>query len=178
MQQKETNDILKDLTAAKKRIDKQKTELTKELKKLEAERAAAEQGEKPKGEAFSINAIYNGVQTSEEINRKIASITAALALPYYADSEYRRLSILYFEAVTEAEAAELEKNTNEIEAAKTAIAEAEERLENLKKQSDDIKAAAADKIGNVGLMGVSYFMMDYSPEHALKKYKKVCEKYN
>ena len=170
--------ILKDLTAAKKRIDKQKAELTKELKKLEAEAAATEQGEKPKAEAFSITAIYNGTQTSEEINRKIASIKAALDLPYYADSEYRRLSIAYFEAVTEAEAAELEKNESEMEAAKTAIAEAEERLEKLKKQSEDIKAAAADKISDVGLIGVSYFMMDYSPEYALNKYKQVCDRYN
>ena len=178
MQQKEINDILKDLTAAKKRIDKQKNELTKELTKLEAAASATEQGEKPAGEAFSISAILNGTQTSEEINRKIASIKAALDLPYYADSEYRKLSIAYFEAVTEAEAAELDKNANEMEAAKTAIAEAEERLEKLKKQSEDIKAAAAEKISDVGLIGVSYFMMDYSPEYALEKYKKVCDRYN
>lgn len=169
--------IFKDLTAAKKRIDKQKNELTKELKKLETE-AAAEQGEKPKAEAFSITAIYNGTQTAAEINRKIASIKAALELPYYADSEYRRVSIAYFEALAAETAADLDKKATEIEAAKNAIAEAEERLEQLYKQSEDVRAAAAEKISDVGLVGVSYFIMDYAPAHALNKYKKLCEKYN
>ena len=176
MQQRNINDILKDLTAAKKRIDKQKNELTKELRKLETE--AAGQGEKPKAEAFSIDAIYNGTQTAAEINRKIASIKAALDLPYYADSEYRQLSIAYFEALAVAAAEDLNKKADEIEATKNAIAEAEERLEQLKKQSEDIKAAAAEKISDVGLFSVSYFIMDYAPEHAVNKYKTVCSKYD
>lgn len=178
MQQRENNDILKDLTAAKKRIDKQKAELTKELNRLEAEKAATEQGKQPSGEAFSLNAIFNSNPTAEELARKIAGIKAALDLPYYADSEYRRLSIAYLEAVTEAEAADLEKNEREVEAAVKAIDAAKEHLEQLRKNREDIAAAASDKVASVGLSAVSYDMMDYTPAYVLKKYKETCDKYN
>ena len=178
MQQKENGEILKPLMAAKKRIDKQKTELEKELKRLEAEQQSEQKDEQQNGEAFSLDAILNGTLTSEEASRKISSIKAALDLPYYADGEYRSLSIAYFTAVTAEAAADLEQNESEMEAAERAIAEAQDRLEQLRKRREDIRSAAADKIGNVGLPGVSHFIMDYSPEYTLEKYKKVCSKYN
>ena len=176
MQQRNINDILKDLTAAKKRIDKQKNELTKELRKLETE--AAGQGEKPKAEAFSIAAIYNGTQTAAEIDRKIASIKAALDLPYYADSEYRQLSIAYMEAVTANYAADLAQNEASIKAAENAVAAANENLAKAREHTEDIKAAVIDKINGVGLGGVIPEAVHCPPDHLISKYKDLCSKYD
>lgn len=176
MQQKDNGGILKALTAEKKRIDKQRAELTKELTKLETEKAAAEQGKNTNGEAFSLKAIFNS-STIEEIDRKIAGIKAALDLPYYADSEYRRLSIIYLQAVTDTEAANLESNAKEIEAAVKTIEEAKEHLELLRKNRMDIAAAAAELIEDVGLTKVSVYFMDYSPAYIVDKYKELCSKY-
>ena len=93
MRKKENGGVLEELTAIKKRIDEQRAELVKEKTKLEAEKAAIEKGKNTNGEAFSLKAIFNS-STTEEIDRKIASINAALDLPYYADSEYRKLIII------------------------------------------------------------------------------------
>lgn len=175
-QKRENSVILKDLTKVKKRIDTEKAELRKKLAKLEADQAA-QQSEKP-DKAFSIDAIFNSTRSSEENARLIANIKAALGLPYYADSEYRRLSIEYMEAVTDTEAVNLESNAKEIETAVNTIEEAKEHLEQLRKNREDIAAAAAELISNVGLYEVSADFMDYSPAYILTKYKKLCEKYN
>lgn len=172
MQQKTNKDVLKELTAAKKRIDKQKAELIKEKNKLEAAK-----GEQPNGEAFNLNAIFNS-KSREEINRKIASIDAALALPYYADSEYRRLSIEYMEVITAEAAGELAKKESEIETTEKAIEQAQERIEHLKKEKEDIRGAAADKADKIGLIIFSSEFLDYSPDYIFRKYKNLCDKYN
>ena len=170
MQQKDNSGVLKNLTAAKKRIDNQKAELTKELTKLEKEL----QGEG----SPSLDALLNGTYTAEEINRRITTIKAALALPYYADSEYRKLSIAYLEAVTDTEEKNLESNAKEIEETIATIEAAQERLEQLRKNREDIASAAAELLSNVGLIDASNWCMDFSPKYVLNKYKGLCGKYN
>lgn len=177
MQQKTKNDVLKELTTAKKKIDKQKDNLRAELKRLEAAKAAAESGTKPSGEAFSIMAVLNS-NTPEEINGKISNINAALALPYYADSEYRAASIAYMEFVAAEAAEELAAKESEIETTEKAIEQAQERIEHLRKEKEDIRGAAANKIDNVGLSTISSEFLDYSPEYIVHKYKNLCSKYN
>lgn len=176
MKKKDNGGILEELTAVKKRIDEQRAELAKEKAKLEAEKAAIEKGKNTNGEAFSLKAIFNS-STAEEINRKIASIEAALNLPYYADSEYRRLSIIYLKAVTDTAAETVENNLKEIEAAKQTIEETKERLELLIKNRDDIGSATAELLDNVGLNCVSFYCMDYIPTYAVRKYEELCSQY-
>ncbi len=175
MKQKTNNDVLSSLTAAKKRIDKQRAELTKELTKLEKELQA--EGN-PYGKAISFDALLNGTYTAEEINRRITNIKAALALPYYADSEYRRLSVEYLKAFTETEAENLESNEKEIEAAIKTIEETQERLEQLRKDRQDIVAAAAELLWGVGLNEASNWCMDYTLAYVYQKYTDLVKKYD
>lgn len=173
---KDNGGILEKLKAEKARIDGQRAELAKEIAKLEAEKAAIEQGKNTNGEAFSLKAIFNST-TTEEIDRKIASIKAALDLPYYADSEYRKLSIVYLQAVADTASENLESNLKEIEAAVKTIEETKERLELLRKNHDDIASAAAELMDNVGLNCVSFYCMDRRPDYIVNKYKELCSKY-
>ena len=173
---KDNGGILERLTAEKKRIDEQRAELAKEKAKLEAEKAAIEKGQNTNSEAFSLEAVLNS-DTTEVIDRKLANINAALELPYYADREYRKLSIIYLQAVTDAAAENVESNLKEIEAAKKTIEETKERLELLVKNRDDIGTATAELLDNVGLNCVSFYCMDYLPTYAVRKYKELCSKY-
>ena len=172
-------DIFKNLMAVKQRIDGQRAELEKELIKLEDEKEKIETGHFEKPNAFSLEDVLGSKKTSsiEEISRKISSIKAALALPYYADSEYRSLSIAYMEAVTEAEAAEFKQNEKAVEAAENIIAEAQEQLAKLRDQRGDIREAAINKMNRVGLESFSHYAVYCSPDHLLMKYKELCSKY-
>ena len=152
------------LIAAKQRIDGQKTQLEAELKKLEAEK-----------ESY---AARNCEEPIQEINGKIANIKAELAKPYYADSEYRQLSIAYMEAVTANYAADLAQNEASIKAAENAVTAANENLIKAREQTEDIKAAVIDKINNVGLGGVIPEAVHCPPDHLIAKYKELCSKYN
>ncbi len=172
------NEKYNNLIAIKQRIDGQRADLTSELEKLEAEkeRIASGQTEKPSSLVLDDVLNLNKTETIEEINRKIANIKAALALPYYADSEYRAASLAYMEDMTTNYAAELKAKDAEIEAAETAIAEAEDHLTDVKNQRDAVSEAICGELNNVGLVGV--ISADYTPEYMLSKYQNICSKYN
>lgn len=174
------NEILNNLMAVKQRIDGQRAELANELNRLEAKKVRAAAGQSEKPNSFSLEDVLNNdrAENIEEINRKIANIKAALALPYYADSEYRDLSIAYMEAITAAAAADLAKNDTEIEAAEKAVEEANENLVKVKEQRDDINEAVLTKVSDVGLGGVVPEAAYCTPEHLLNRYKNLCSKYN
>lgn len=158
------NENINSLVAVKQRIDARRAELEAELKDLEAakERYAAGIYEKP----------------IEEINYNIGLVKAELAKPYYADSEYRQLSIASMEAITANYAADLAANETAIAAAETALATAKENLAKAKEQTEDIRSAVIVKLNNVGLGGVIPEAVHCPPEHLNAKYKDICSKYN
>ena len=129
-------------------------------------------GEKPKG--FTLNAVMNSSRTAEENTRLIASIKEALELPYYADSEYRKLSIEYLEATAAETAAAFEKKRAEVEAAEKAVKEAQARLERLEEEKKDIISAAYNKCENVDMTGVSNNWRSRPVDFIVRKYKKIC----
>ena len=172
------NDALNNLIVVKKRIDGQRTELTNELKRLEAEKEKIVAGynEKPSGFTLADALNSNKTETIEEINRKITNIKKVLALPYYADSEYRKLSIAYMEEMTAYYAEKLKIKDTEIEEAENAIAEAEEHLEEVREQRENISSAVYGELSRVGLAGI--ISTSYTPKYMLDKYKLICSKYN
>ena len=172
MQQRGNSNILKDLTKVKKRIDGEKAELKKKLTKLEAE----QQSEQPKG--FTFSDVMNSSRTNEENTRLIESIKTALNMPYYADSEYRKVSIEYLEA-TNAETAEaLESNAAEIEAAKKAVEEAQERLKQAENAKAQIIQDTYNRFANVAIESVSKRVNQLPFDYIIRKYKDICSKYN
>ena len=172
MQQRGNSNILKDLTKVKKRIDGEKAELKKKLTKLEAE----QQSEQPKG--FTFSDVMNSSRTNEENTRLIESIKTALNMPYYADSEYRKVSIEYLEA-TNAETAEaLESNAAEIEAAKKAVEEAQERLKQAENATAQIIQDTYNRFANVAIESVSKRVNQLPFDYIIRKYKDICSKYN
>ena len=152
------------LIAAKQRIDGQKAQLEAEYQKLEADK-----------ESY---AARNCEEPIKEINEKLANIKAELAKPYYADREYRQLSIAYMEAVTANYAADLAQNEASIKAAENAVAAANENLAKAREHTEDIKAAVIDKINGVGLGGVIPEAVHCPPDHLISKYKDLCSKYD
>ena len=172
------NATFNSLVTIKQRIDGQREALKTELANLEAalERKVSGQSEKP--DSFAVDDVLNlnKTETIEEITRKIGNIKAALALPYYADSEFRAASLAYMEEMTGNYAAELAAKDTEIEAAEDAIAEAEDHLTAVKNQRDDISSFVCGELNRVGLAGI--ISTDYTPEHMLSKYKSICSKYN
>ena len=172
-------DIRNNLNAVKQRIDEQRATLKAELEELEAEKKAMGKGKKPSGTAYPSRANFNSPLTAEELTRKIANIETALELPYYADSEYRKFSIEFMEALTNKVAEILESNEQEIAATATAIIEAECRLKQLKTARENIFITASKLASGVGLHTVSAWILDYyPPEQLLKKYKEVCHSYD
>ena len=103
------NETFNNLVTIKQRIDEQRAALKTELEKLETdlERKISGQSEKPNSLALDDVLNANKTETVEEISRKIANIKAALAMPYYADSEFRAASIAYMEEMTANYTAEL-----------------------------------------------------------------------
>ena len=172
MQQRNNSVIFKELTKVKKRIDAEKAELKKKLGKLEAE----QQSEQPKG--FTFNDVVNSTRTSEENSRIIESIKAALDMPYYADSEYRKLSIEYLEATAAETAEALERKAAEIEAAKKAAAEAQERLNQLEGEKNTILNETFNKFSFVDIENVSKRLNQLPYDYIVRKYKELCSKYN
>ena len=172
MQQRESSVIFKELAKVKKRIAAEKADLKKQLEKLEAE----QNGEKPKG--FTLNAVMNSSRTTEENARLIESIKAALELPYYADSEYRRLSVEYLETTAAEAAAAFEKKKAEVEAAEKALAAAQAHLEHLKAEKENIIFDAKTKIENIDISGVSNNWRSRPIDYVVRKYKNICSKYN
>lgn len=152
------------LIAAKQRIDGHRAELEAEINRLEAEKESL--------------AARGCEQQIKEINEKLANDRAELAKPYYADSEYRQLSVTYMEAITANFAADLAQNEAAIAAAENAVAEANENLRKAREQTDDIRAAVIDKINGVGLGGVIPEAVHCPPCAIIDKYKYLCDKYN
>ena len=127
---KEVANELNNLIAVKQRIDGQRATLKTELEKLEAEKEEIATGRyivKPSSFSFDEVIGLNKTTAIEEINRKIGNLKAALALPYYADSEYRAASIAYMETMTAKLATDINASDAAIEAARTAVEEAEEK---------------------------------------------------
>ena len=172
------NEILNNLMSIKQRIDGQKAALKAELEKLEAEKGKIASGQYEKPSGFALEAVLSGnPSTIEEINRKIASIKAALDLPYYADGEYRAASLVYMAAITKEAAADLAKGEAAVEAAAAAVAEAEEKRAAARMQADDFRTVLCGKLDNVGLWGFSHNATYCTPERVLEKYTDLCNKY-
>lgn len=172
------NETLNNLMTVKQRIDGQRAALTTELEKLEAEKENIAAGHFVKPSGFDLEGVLDLNKTTpiEEINRKIGNIKAALALPYYADSEYRAASIAYMEEMTANYAADLAAKDTEIETAENAVAAAEDHLADVKNQREDVSTAVCKELNRVGLSGI--ISTDYTPEYMLSKYKSICSKYN
>lgn len=168
---RESGEILKELTKAEKRIAAEKKDLKKELAKLEAE----QQSEKPKG--FTLSNVMQSSRTSEENTRLIESIRAALDLPYYADSEYRKLSIEFMEAVAEEAAAAYAKKQAELEEAEKAAKEAKERLERLEAEKNSIFWEATDTITKADNSGALKKWRDRPISYIIGKYEELCSRY-
>ena len=172
------NETFNNLVTIKQRIDEQRAALKTELEKLETdlERKISGQSEKPNSLALDDVLNANKTETVEEISRKIANIKAALAMPYYADSEFRAASIAYMEEMTANYTAELAAKDTEIEAAENAIAAAEDHLTEVKNQREAITDFVSGELNRVGLAGI--ISTDYTPEYMLSKYQTICSKYN
>lgn len=175
---KEVANELNNLIAVKQRIDGQRATLAAELEKLEAEKADIAAGRIEKPSSFALDDVIGLNKTTpiEELNRQIGNLKAALAQPYYADSEYRTASIAYMEAMTAKLATDLNASDVAIEAARTAVDEAEENLAKAKEHKEDLREAALIEMRTAGITGE--ISSDYAPDYMLSKYMNICSKYN
>lgn len=170
-------EALKKTKEAIVRIDRQKKELTQELQKAEAELAAAKTGTAIAGFTLEEVLADNANETEVKLRNKINKIKAALGMPYYADAEYRKYSIIYLEAI-------VNEHLNERSEFNEKFATLEYELNTIKNQiaqKDKERGVILDTFYNktreIGLAQEFGGAWIYGAAFLFNNYKELCEHY-
>lgn len=171
-------EAFKKVNEAIKRIESKKEELKKELAKTKAELEARKAGTTKAG-SFDLESILNNDnnEATEKLKAKILKIEKALALPNYADADFRKYSIIYLEAVVEEHAAERTAINNEIAELEKELYDLPRKIREKEKERGGILDKFSKKAHEIGVGGEFHGLLLNRAECLFEDYKKTCETY-
>ena len=172
-------EALKKVNEVLQRIEAKKAELKKELAKTEAELEARQTGATKAG-SFDLESILNNDnnETTEKLKVKISKIKAALALPNYADADFRKYSIIYLEAAVEEHTAERAAINKEIAKLETELYNLPHTIREKEKERAVILDAFYKKTREIGVEAEFTGLRLQGADSLLRDYKELCETYN
>lgn len=171
-------EALKKVQEVMKRIDREKETLRTEYngvcKEIERRMSGKPSIRIGKGGFVKTEEYY---LSDEELARKKSILKKALELPYYADAEYREVSLVYVELITEEAIAKYKDLEERREANYEKLREYRRGIEALGNEHHDIGGEIASKYLAIGLGKFSRGIIHGAPWSNLADYKKYCEDY-
>ena len=171
-------EALKKVQEVMKRIDKEKETLRTEFNEVGKEIERRNSG-KPSirigKSGFIKTAEY--YLSDEELARKKYTLKQALELPYYADAEYREVSLVYIDLITKGAIEQYDDLEKRREANYEKLLEYRRGIEKLGNEHRDIGGAMASKYLAIGLGKFARGLIHGSPYSHYVDYKNYCDKY-
>lgn len=170
-------EALKAVKAAMAKVDEQKAVLKTELDAVLKEEARRREGKK----SFIIGSFMNKDSicyvSDEELARKRITLKEGLQIPYWADAEFRKCSLVYLELIIEESKKEYEANDKMREENYQTLINYRKRRDELSSMYTDIGAKYQKLFMDIGLSEFARGMIHGAPWCHLGQYKDVCAKY-
>lgn len=172
-------EALKKVQEVMKRIDKDKealrTEYNDVCKEIEL-RISGKPSIRIGKSGFIKTAEY--YMSDEELTNRKYKLKTALEIPYYADEEFRKHSLVYLELVTEEAIEQYDDLTKRREENYEKLLEYRRGIDKLGREHQEIGGAVAMKYIAIGLGKFGRGAQHGAPYGNLRDYKEFCEKYN
>lgn len=170
---------LEKLNEVIQRIEAKRAELARELAKTEAELEARKTGATKAGSFDLADILENdNNEVTEKLKAKILKIKAALALPNYADADFRKYSIIYLEEVVEEHIAERKAHKEEIERLEKELYNLPHTISEKRNELGGILDRFCEKAANIGLTSEFSGIWTNGATNLFAEYKKVCATYD